>query len=295
MRFTLASKIIKDIQPDEILLSGKFTVWMIRWLKKRWPSIPVKVFLHGSEVRLSQRWAKWLFYYNLQKADVFYPVSRFTYNLLPEKIKNGQTSQIIPNGINIDEMNALDKNSEPFQLKGEPSLLTVGNVTPRKGQHRVIQALPEIIKHYPKIHYHIVGMPTHKESLLQLAKKLKVYQYVTFHGQVRDRQTLASFYKGCDIFIMLSENQPNGDVEGFGIAILEANFFGKPAIGAKGCGIETAIQNHYNGILVNGENPPEILNAIQEIQAHQKDYKNKSKTWSLKHNWDEIIQHLLKT
>jgi phosphatidylinositol alpha-1,6-mannosyltransferase len=126
-----------------------------------------------------------------------------------------------------------------------------------------------------------------------LSNRINVSNYLTFHGQAKDRETLASFYKSCDIFIMLSENQPNGDVEGFGIAILEANYFGKPAIGARGCGIEAAIKNHYNGILVNGDNTSEILNAIQEILTHQKYYEAQPKTWSIKHNWDEIVENII--
>ena len=36
-----------------------------------------------------------------------------------------------------------------------------------------------------------------------------------------------------NIFIMLSNNLISGDVEGFGIAILEANYFGLPAYRSK--------------------------------------------------------------
>ena len=46
--------------------------------------------------------------------------------------------------------------SVPLNLQGSPILLTVGGVTPRKGQHRVIRALPEIIRSYPQACYHIV-------------------------------------------------------------------------------------------------------------------------------------------
>jgi phosphatidylinositol alpha-1,6-mannosyltransferase len=292
MRFIDTASVIRSVLPDEIFVSGKFPVWMIRWLKRKWPGLPVKVFLHGSETQLPQKWARWLFNRNLQKADVLYPVSRFTHNLIPEKIKNGHTFQIVPNGIDIDELRQMDNQTIPYTLQGNPCLLTIGNVTPRKGQHRVIRMLPDLIKRYPNLHYHMVGMPTHKMALIELAKKLGVSQYITFHGHIKDRSSLASYYKGCDIFIMLSENQKDGDVEGFGIAILEANYFGKPAIGARGCGIEQAICNNYNGILVDGDHAGETIRAISSLQEETEQYREQAYKWSMAHNWDNIVKDL---
>ena len=53
-----------------------------------------------------------------------------------------------------------------------------------------------------------------------------------------------------------------GDVEGFGIAILEANALGIPAIGALGCGIEDAIENYSSGILINYLDTEAFKNAL---------------------------------
>jgi len=234
-----------------------------------------------------------LFNYNLKRADLLYPVSRFTYQLLPEKLRNGHPFQIIPNGIDLREMEELNRQAPPNQLKGSPSLLTIGNVTPRKGQHRVIRVLPELIKQYPDLHYHIVGMPTNKKTLVETATNLGVNSYITFHGHIKDRVSLASYYKACDIFIMLSENQDDGDVEGFGIAILEANFFGKPVIGAKGCGIEQAVRDHYNGILVDGDHPREVSEAINTITQDPVNFKKQAMNWSLEHDWNHIVKNFI--
>ena len=45
-----------------------------------------------------------------------------------------------------------------------------------------------------------------------------------------------------DVFVMLSSPTSTGDVEGFGIAIIEANALSLPSIGAKDCGIEDALE-----------------------------------------------------
>ena len=54
------------------------------------------------------------------------------------------------------------------------------------------------------------------------AKKLNIQDNIVIHGALSDEE-LNKLLNKCKIFIMLSENLDNGDVEGFGIAIIEAN------------------------------------------------------------------------
>ena len=89
---------------------------------------------------------------------------------------------------------------------------------------------------------------------------------------------------------MLSEQTNTGDVEGFGIALIEANFMGLPTIGSKGCGIEDAIDNYKSGILVNYNDVAAFKLALQEIENHKDFYKKESKEWAFKHTWDLIVK-----
>jgi phosphatidylinositol alpha-1,6-mannosyltransferase len=108
-----------------------------------------------------------------------------------------------------------------------------------------------------------------------------------------DKEELAMAYKTADVFIMLSENQTDGDVEGFGIAILEANYFGLPAIGAKGCGIEDAIQSGLNGELVDGNNELEITDSVKKILENKTNYTYQLSGWVKKHDWNILIEKFL--
>ena len=67
-----------------------------------------------------------------------------------------------------------------------------------------------------------------------------------------------------EIFIMMSEMTESGDVEGFGIAIIEANSLGLPSIGTLGSGIEDAIENNFSGVLVNN-NQKEVYASVKKI------------------------------
>ena len=286
-RIQFAARIIKQQQISRVIVSGRFSLWTGAMLKIFGFKVHVMAVLHGSEVNLTHRLFRIVTRLSLQKADLLVAVSEFTYSLLPEKLKR-KPFRIIPNGIDVGEFSCLDERSESMNIKGFPRLLTVGNVTPRKGQHRVIKALPQLIKLYPDIHYHIVGLPTCKDDFLQLAQKLGVSNYVTFHGRLAGREQLAGMYKSSNCFVILSENQKDGDVEGFGIVVLEANYFGLPAIGALGCGIADAIENGTNGFLVDGDNPQQIGEALQNILAIPEQFAEGSHRWAGLHDWEII-------
>jgi phosphatidylinositol alpha-1,6-mannosyltransferase len=110
-----------------------------------------------------------------------------------------------------------------------------------------------------------------------------------------DKEELAMAYKTADVFIMLSENQTDGDVEGFGIAILEANYFELPAIGAKGCGIEDAIQSGINGELVDGNSAKEIEDSLKKILGNKAAYTSQLSDWVKKHDWNMLVEKFIDT
>ncbi len=104
-----------------------------------------------------------------------------------------------------------------------------------------------------------------------LANSLGVAQRIRFvQIPYGDFNSLRELYKECDIYLLLSETQPDGDTEGFGISILEANSCGTPAIGATQCGTAEAVQEGKSGKLVNPRNATELLHAVDEIVEQYK-------------------------
>jgi phosphatidylinositol alpha-1,6-mannosyltransferase len=267
------------------IASGKFALWMI-WIQKLLGKKPKTLcILHGSEVNLSNNLLKALTHASISKFQTIISVSTFTQSLLPQSIlENTECLRVIPNG--LDKSDFVFKNT--IELKGVPVLLTVGHVSPRKGQHRLIKALPKLIKQFPQIHYHIVGRPINQEVLESLAKKLGVESQITVHGSVKQHQDLWDYYRAADIFVLLSENQSNGDVEGFGIVALEANACGIPVLGAKYCGVEEAVKHKESGYLVDGDSTDEIFEGIQFCLDNKVLLKQKSVEWSEKHAWSAV-------
>jgi phosphatidyl-myo-inositol dimannoside synthase len=293
-RWVLTKKIILNHIPQTIILTGKFSLWQGILIKKMYPHIKTIAILHGSEVNLQHRLWRKITHKAIDSADIIVPVSQFTKSLLPKYIFNNKTNKtyVIPNGIETPIFNEKTTNNST-KLKGFPSLLTVGHVSPRKGQHRVIKALPTIIKKYPNVHYHIVGRPLDQKKLEDLSQQLGVEHHITFHGVVKQHQDLESYYKTADVFMLLSENQPNGDVEGFGIVALEANLFGTPVVGAKFCGVEDAVCENKSGKRVNGDDANEVLSGIEYCVDNLADLEKSSIDWAMRHQWKNIVSQFL--
>lgn len=272
-------------QQDVILLSGKFSIWvgglLSLFIQKEYVAV-----LHGSEVLLPSSLQRRFTQFCLRRFSKIVAVSQYTKSLVAH-LELDQL-KVIPNGFDISSFEATPKNHLVLPLQ----LVTVGNVTPRKGQHNIIKALPYILKKYPQLTYHIVGIPTTQPQLLQLAESLGVEKHLVFYGRVTEEEKLR-ILKQSTLFMMLSEHTSEGDVEGFGIAILEANAIGVPGIGAKGCGIEDAIDNYASGVLVDAKNAEEVVQAIDEIIGNYPLYSQRALKWTQNFTWDKIIRKYL--
>lgn len=294
-RISYSIRAVTSLRQAEIIFSGKGALWLLPWLKLLASSRNrFSAFVHGSEIHLPGKLSRTYTLTCLRFTDRIFYVSEFTKNLLPEKLRNKPNGAVLVNGLIADELPAEPPETwAEISLVGSPRLLTVGQLTRRKGQHRVIKALPHLQKRWPTIHFHMVGLDTDRERLMELASSLGVSERITVHGRVGSRTALFKAYASAEVFVMLSENQPDGDVEGFGIAILEANYVGLPAIGARGCGIEEAIQEGVNGYLVNGDDVEDIERALEKCLTEREGMQNRMQQWVEQHQWDSLIEKFL--
>lgn len=277
---------VSFINATNVIATGKFSLWNVAFLSLFFKRKTLAV-VHGSEVNFKSILLKKSIDIALQKMDVIVAVSEYTKSLILHLNKN---IEVIPNG--IDLVTWEQENLPEMCLKGSPVLTTVGRVSARKGQLQVIQHLPKLITHFPKLHYHCIGIPTEAKAFMKVAKSLQVQSHISFHGSL-DNLLLKEILCKTDIFIMLSTESKTGDVEGFGIAILEANALGVPAIGSRGCGIEEAIKHNGSGVLIDPNSTSQMLNGIKTILQNKTDYNTAAKEWAKQHDWSNIITHYI--
>jgi glycosyltransferase involved in cell wall biosynthesis len=270
---------------DKIICSGKFSLWTSILIKSIFPRKDLTAIVHGTELDLKGAISKGLTTRALEGFNKIVSVSNYTQNFLPATLPTSVKKFVIHNAVNAAEFDINGSSA----LDGTPSLITVGNVTDRKGQENVVNALPKIVSTFPNVKYHIVGKPSNKAKVESAAKKLGVESLIKFYGAVT-RTELLQKLKGATIKLMLSNHTSDGDFEGFGIAVLEANAFGVPAIGSENSGIADAIVHNETGILVDQHNPVEVANAVQTILGNYSYFSQNAKEWARQHDWKIIVK-----
>lgn len=148
-------------------------------------------------------------------------------------------------------------------LADKKIVLTVGRLVARKGQDKVIEAMPRIFEKVPNAIYVILGGGPEKENLRFKIENLKLENEVLLPGEVSEEKKNA-FFQLCDVFVM-TPRQIGPDVEGFGTVYLEANQYGKPVVAGQSGGVAEAVVDNVTGLIVNSENVNQIAEAVIKL------------------------------
>lgn len=286
-RIKILKEVISTTGVKLVIFSGRFSIYASLFLNKYKGKMKFIAIAHGTDVNAGNTIEKSLIKKALLKMDLIIPVSNFSSKRLPSLIDKNKIC-IIPNGFDIEDIKEITPKSKQIN-DGTLNLLTIGSVSPRKGQHNVLKAMSKLITDYPGIRYNIAGRIADDSKVKDFIDMSKFKDKIIFHGQVSN-QKLYEIIESSDIFIILSEQQKKGSMEGFGIAILEANFFGLPAIGSRNSGIADAVSEGKSGILVNPEDTDEVLNAVKEILKNYDEYSRQAIQWANRHHWSKIIK-----
>ncbi len=249
-----------------------------------------KVFcaVHGRELLFNPYHKKFILenIYNryrknsLQKVDHLYPVSDFTSNELEKYGIEKDKKTVQHNGTDLSQFNKnlVDEKSrkriiERYNLSGKKVVLTVCRLVSRKGVDIVIKAIKKLSDKYPDLVYIVIGSGPEMDHYKELARNLAVDDKVIFTGRVEDEKEFTAFYDVSDVFVMVPRSGKS-NVEGFGIVYLEANAFGLPVIGSKSGGIPSAIADGETGLLVDEDNPEQLVTALDKLLGNR-DYARK--------------------
>ena len=274
---------LTDKKHSLIICSGSWALILIGLIKPIFPSLKLINMAHGYDINPINNYKKCFVNIAMNYCDHIIAVSNFTASHIKKNFLFKTT--IINNG--FDPSRLKYNGSQISTLKGSPKLLTVRSISKRKGQENVIRSLKLITQKFPNCIYHIVGNNTKGYNIFsRIPANLRTS--IRIHNQVSDRE-LSEILKQADILLMLSQDDGYGDFEGFGIAVLEANYFGIPAIGSKNSGLSDAINHGYSGILVNPKLDNDIINAIDKILSNKEKYSKNARNWSKKYLWDKKI------
>ncbi len=147
-------------------------------------------------------------------------------------------------------------------LQDRPLIVTVGRLVPRKGQDRLIEALPDIRKQVPDAALVICGEGPYGTKLRTLVKELGLTAHVRIVGRVLLAE-LPYYLSAGELFAMPSRNRLGGlEVEGLGIVYLEASACGVPVIAGNSGGAPDAVQEGVTGYVVDGEDRAALVERV---------------------------------
>ena len=225
---------------------------------------------HGHEVW----WAK-VFPFNLllrrigSTVDVLTYLGEFTRNAISHGLTvQAQQSMVkIAPGIDVDHFLPTDSSAlrKSLGLTGKKVIVSVGRLVHRKGQDRLIEAMPEILKTVSNAHLLLVGEGPHRDHLQKLIQEHRLEGSVTLIGRI-DYKDLPLYICLGDIFAMPSRSRLMGlEVEGLGIVYLEASACGLPVLAGNSGGAPDAVVQNETGLVVDGTNNKEIADAAIEL------------------------------
>ncbi|MCB2209916.1 glycosyltransferase family 4 protein [bacterium] len=271
-RLTKFLRAIKTFKPDLLIASGERSIWLagivLPFLK-----IPWVIVGHGSEFGIRNTLSTRITRLTANKANAIISVSQFTQRMVSKMGIKKPQSVTIHNGADEETFHTLSQDEIISFRKKESSsekfiILTVGNVSDRKGQEVVIRALPEILQERPEVDYWIAGLPQKKAELTTLAEQLGVTDSIRFWGRVETEQ-LVKLYNACDLFVMTSRQLSDGDFEGYGIAVIEAALCRKPAVVSDNSGLVEAVIDGKTGLVVPQNDPKATARIILSLVNSQ--------------------------
>lgn len=227
-------------------------------------SQPENLFMNMPKIiqpLLGNLWNKYLAWTYNKAEYLIYP-TEMARNLLEKLGKEGQKSQVISNGIDIEEFKPRPIDSDFYRKFNIPEdrikFLFVGRLFPEKSIDTLIKSMPLIVNKFPDTHLMIVGGGYLRPKLEKLAINLNVDKHTTFLGLVSEEDKVLAF-NACDIFILPSLAELEGMV------VLEAMACGKPIIIGDAKMSASRFFVNENGFLFKSKNPIDLAEKISKL------------------------------
>jgi len=268
------TEIVREVKPDvihDLSASTAFLPWITR-------SVPTVVTVHGSPLSgymrhkyssLGDRLRLILYDFShrvpskilnlLSRADVsaYVFVSKSCLaDALVHLPKNHRSlllpkSKVIYNGISVER---LRKAVYPGDY--DPNcVVAISRLMEYKGVHRLVKAMPLIVREVPEVVLHIVGDGPMRRHIAKLVDKLSLKRSVFLHGWLPRAEALKILSK-CSLLVHPSL------YESFGYVIAEAYALGKPVVAHRAPYSLELVESLGAGVTANTFNATELAEKI---------------------------------
>jgi glycosyltransferase involved in cell wall biosynthesis len=218
-------------------------------------------------------------------ADSVIAVTNSEKNFLKKHVRIPHNKiRVIPEGVNLRQFYPESKKSKKRFI-----ILFVGRFSEEKGLRYLIEAIPKVITVHPRVQFMFVGEDCGvKNELIELADELEVKNRILFLKPLFGSE-LAKIYRTSTLFVLPSL------YETFGLVVLEAMASGLPVVATKAGGVETIVENGYNGLLVPPKNPSALAESIVTLLSKKPLYNRLRKQGietSKLYSWSKIAEQI---
>jgi glycosyltransferase involved in cell wall biosynthesis len=190
----------------------------------------------------------------------------------PARIDNSRKHYTIYNAVDIEKIEKVIDKTDINSLRSSLGihkkrvLGIVGRLAHQKGHAVLLDAMPEVIRHFPDVVLLVIGKGPEREFLEKKAGEVGIGRHILWLGE-RRQEDIFRLYSIMDIFVMPSL------YEGFGLTAAEAMAAGLPVVGTNIEGLSEIIENNVNGYLVTVNNSNELAKAVIKLLIDSKNAK----------------------
>lgn len=211
--------------------------------------------------------------------------SKITYSLLPHKVvtvsdyvrkylvetEGIAADQVvsIPTGVDPgifdpDSIKAVSK--EELGIPADTRIVgTIAIFRRKKGHHILLDAIPKVLKEFPKTIFLFVGDGPQRKNIERKIAELGITDHVKLPGLRKD---IPEILKSIDLFVLPTLQ------EALGTSFLEAMAMRKPVVGTRIGGVPDVVMDGVSGVLVEPEDPAILAKEIINLLGNQ-DMMNK--------------------
>lgn len=241
------ANLLRDRRPYDLVLASNGVMAPAARFAARLSHCPYMVWIHGLDVAYPNLLYRALFLPSLQAADGLIANSQYTAGLAAAAGFEARRTRVIPPGVDVEPAaeGAAAALRARLGLAGQPVLLFVGRLVERKGLIEFVnQALPAIVRAVPAVRLLVVGSEPdgsgrYRQRLRTAAEKEGIGSTLMIAGELGDPDLRAA-YSAADALVFPVLDRP-GDVEGFGMVVVEAAAQGTPSVVFSAGGVPDAI------------------------------------------------------
>ena len=219
------------------------------------------VAFHGSDINTyPRRFGTDVYAYMYTRCDMITANTSFTAEKIVANGARRDLIRLVPESLKVDAYPFVERRPQADRFV----VLTVGRLVDKKGHRYVLPAIAALRQEIPGLVYRIVGDGHNRAALEAQAVELGIADCCHFLGAMTS-DAIRDEYARCDVFVLASVTAPDGDMEGQGLVIQEAQASGCPVVTTLHNGIPDGVLDGVSGILVPEGDSDALTAALRSL------------------------------